>query len=380
MTTWPLDTREVYWAMERAVALVELLERAGTGGRPSPSPSRRPDAPAPAPATGGDADGADPQASPGGTTDVDVTVHCDDAPADREHDLATSRPPSGRPRPRRRRRRRRLRRQRADRDEHALVAHRHLVLVGQHGLGAGVGEAHVDLVLELGGDLGLDVGGDRRPRRRRSRRRRAARRGRPAAARSATTSRIVATYTWASRDISSCADPSQPADPRGPRTTANTAHDLTPARLVARSRLDLGPVARRGLERHGGAVRRAMICSTDPYGQPSGRSVGRAGRLVTVSRRSPHWISPSSSRAASMMPSSVCRRSTSRCRSALTDLQLVALLVEPGQLVVLAEPRAHGQAEQGGADGAGDDEADDAEQDRRACGWGRSAAPWRSAA
>ncbi len=50
---------------------------------------------------------ADPQASPDGTTDVDVDRPLRRAPADREHHAWTSRPPSGRPRRRPRRRRRR---------------------------------------------------------------------------------------------------------------------------------------------------------------------------------------------------------------------------------------------------------------------------------
>ena len=75
VTTWPLDTREVYWAMERAVALVELLERGRADGspvaEPQPAPLGGPTPAPPVPMVG-------PQASPGGTTDVDVTVHCDD--------------------------------------------------------------------------------------------------------------------------------------------------------------------------------------------------------------------------------------------------------------------------------------------------------------
>ena len=39
LSTWPLDTREVYWAIERAVALVEQLER--TLGRRAPAHARR---------------------------------------------------------------------------------------------------------------------------------------------------------------------------------------------------------------------------------------------------------------------------------------------------------------------------------------------------
>ena len=55
LSTWPLDTREVFWAIERSVALVEQLER--NGGPPTP------------------------QVSAAGTTDVDVTVHCDVPPS-----------------------------------------------------------------------------------------------------------------------------------------------------------------------------------------------------------------------------------------------------------------------------------------------------------
>ena len=62
LSTWPLDTREVYWAIERAVALIEQLERTSAGAR-QPTPA--------VPATG-------PQASPVGNTDDEVTVHCDE--------------------------------------------------------------------------------------------------------------------------------------------------------------------------------------------------------------------------------------------------------------------------------------------------------------
>ena len=45
VSTWPLDTREVYWALERSVALVELLERGRDDGslvvEPPPSPPSR---------------------------------------------------------------------------------------------------------------------------------------------------------------------------------------------------------------------------------------------------------------------------------------------------------------------------------------------------
>ena len=78
VTTWPLDTREVYWAMERAVALVELLERERREGSAVADPEP---APLGVPSTGTDGPTvtpAGPQASSGGTTDVDVTVHCDD--------------------------------------------------------------------------------------------------------------------------------------------------------------------------------------------------------------------------------------------------------------------------------------------------------------
>ena len=78
VTTWPLDTREVYWAMERAVALVELLERERLEGSAVADPEP---APLGTPSTGTDGPTvtpAGPQVSSGGTTDVDVTVHCDD--------------------------------------------------------------------------------------------------------------------------------------------------------------------------------------------------------------------------------------------------------------------------------------------------------------
>ena len=47
------------------------------------------------------------------------------------------------------------------------------------------------------------------------------------------------------------------------------------------------------------------------YGQPSGRALGRAGSGRNDDRRSPISTTPSSSRAASLAPSSVCSHSTS---------------------------------------------------------------------
>ncbi len=245
-----------------------------------------------------------------------------------------------------------------------------LVLVLQHGLGAGVGEADVDLVLQLRGHLGLDVGGDvllahadhvDDGSTSGSARRRLL--GDDVADRRdvdlGVAGQLLARRPVAARDPRGHEDDGQ----HGPRPHAGEASGQVSPRL-GRVR-DRVPRVDRSSRRHGGAVRRAMICSTGPYGHPSGRSVGSCGRLVTVSRRSPHWISPSSSRAASMMPASVCSRSTSRWRSELTDFSSSRCCVQPGQLVVLAEPRAHGQAEQGGADGPGDDQPGDAEEDRR---------------
>ena len=85
MSTWPLDTREVYWAMERAVALVELLERRRDDGSAVVTPDPEPPT---VPGAGPQASPGGPQASSGGTTDVDVTVHCDDA---RRPTVSTSR-------------------------------------------------------------------------------------------------------------------------------------------------------------------------------------------------------------------------------------------------------------------------------------------------
>jgi hypothetical protein len=64
LSTWPLDTREVYWALERSVALVEQLERTPAGDRQPMSAVSE---------TGR------PQASPVGNTDEEVTVHCDES-------------------------------------------------------------------------------------------------------------------------------------------------------------------------------------------------------------------------------------------------------------------------------------------------------------
>ncbi len=67
VSTWPVDEREVTWAMERAGELVELLgatesERRSTPGSAAPTDDRA---------------AASDQAS-GGSTDDDVTVHCDE--------------------------------------------------------------------------------------------------------------------------------------------------------------------------------------------------------------------------------------------------------------------------------------------------------------
>ena len=140
--------------MERAVALVEQLER---DRRPA---TGQPDA-APSPATAGD---LRPRRS--GSTDDDVTVHCDERRLDREHalrpvdvgavDLDVDRRPG--------------RRSGASAPTATSTPSSRtgrVVLVLEHDLGPRVGEAHVDVVVELADDLGLDVGGDVAPRRRR---------------------------------------------------------------------------------------------------------------------------------------------------------------------------------------------------------------------
>jgi hypothetical protein len=66
MSTWPLDSREVDWAMAHASALVERLASGATADPPAPEPEDEPTEP------------ADDQDSPDGTTDSDVTVHCDE--------------------------------------------------------------------------------------------------------------------------------------------------------------------------------------------------------------------------------------------------------------------------------------------------------------
>jgi len=70
MSTWPLDTREIEWAMVHASDLVNRLAD-GAGSVPSPiiGPELEPDEP-PAPETG--------QESTAVTTDSEVTVHCDE--------------------------------------------------------------------------------------------------------------------------------------------------------------------------------------------------------------------------------------------------------------------------------------------------------------
>ena len=177
LSTWPLDTREVYWAIERAVALVEQLERTAAG-EPAAAPAvRRPRR-------------LRPRRS--GSTDDDVTVHCDERERDRQHPL---RPVDVGPvdldgdvdRIA-------LRRQRSDGDQHAVVAHRaprprRCSTTSD----AGVGEPHVGLLVELADDLGLDDAAMLLLAHADDEDDAAARRGRPADGSSASTSRIAAT-------------------------------------------------------------------------------------------------------------------------------------------------------------------------------------------
>jgi MFS family permease len=72
MSTWPLDGREVDWAMDHARALIDRFMPDGDDGA-APDGVSAPDRPDLAPAT----DAVDQEPS-GGTTDSDVTVHCDD--------------------------------------------------------------------------------------------------------------------------------------------------------------------------------------------------------------------------------------------------------------------------------------------------------------
>ena len=62
LSTWPLDTRELDWAVELAQALVERLDAPDHGHGPVLGPARPPAA----------------QASPDGKSDEAVTVHCDE--------------------------------------------------------------------------------------------------------------------------------------------------------------------------------------------------------------------------------------------------------------------------------------------------------------
>jgi MFS family permease len=65
MSTWPLDTREVDWAMEHTSALVERLAEGVTAAPPVSPVDEEPAA-------------AVIDQDSGGTTDSDVTVHCDE--------------------------------------------------------------------------------------------------------------------------------------------------------------------------------------------------------------------------------------------------------------------------------------------------------------
>ena len=320
VSTWPLDTREVDWAMSGP----SPSSSGSTAPDRRPADRRRRRARPPTPRAGG------PQASPAGSTDDDVTVHCDERrpivsttlrPVDVgavDLDVDVDRVA--------------LRRQRADGDQHAVVAHRARRPRPRARLGAVVGEAALGVLVELADDLGLDVGAIVAPRPRRRRRRPAARRGRPAAARSAThvadrgdvdlgvARQLLARPIRRSPPTAAAERPRRP-----PRPTTSP-----PARLVGTVSQHLGRFAPAGVT--AAPVRRAMICSTGPYGHPSGRSVGRSGRSTTVCalvRRS--WISRAPRGPPRMIPASVCRRSTSRCRSALTDCSSLELRARAGR-------------------------------------------------
>ena len=94
------------------------------------------------------------------------------------------------------------------------------------------------------------------------------------------------------------------------------------------------------------AARTAMIWVIASYGQPVGSVAGASGVVSTEIRCLADATKPTSSRAASLMPSGVCRRLTSAASWALA-------LLEHGELVLLArrDRRAagtslHGQHEQ----------------------------------
>ncbi|MET0448656.1 MAG: hypothetical protein ABW004_09625, partial [Aeromicrobium sp.] len=85
VTTWPLDEREVVWAMDRASELVDRLgatdaERRGIRTTEiAPAPPAVPPTTEPGAVERADAspDAEEAQVS-GGSTEDDVTVHCDD--------------------------------------------------------------------------------------------------------------------------------------------------------------------------------------------------------------------------------------------------------------------------------------------------------------
>ena len=150
VSTWPLDTRELDWAM-RAAALAGFVEHGvRTARRRAPLRS--------AVELGGGAGPARPVGGAGGqpsgrrraaSTDDDVTVHCDEPRLDRQHAASTSRRRTGRPRRRRRPDRRRRPAPRRRRPARRRRAPARPPRPRASDLGPLVGEPHVDVVVEL---------------------------------------------------------------------------------------------------------------------------------------------------------------------------------------------------------------------------------------
>ncbi len=138
LSTWPLDTREVYWAIERAVALIEQLERTSAGDR-QPTPAA-------ASATGASGLAGGQHRRRGDRPLRRDELHREHAlrpvdvgPVDLDGDVD----------------RVALRCQRPDGDQQPVVTHRGIRLVLEDDLGPGVGELHVDVLVELADDLRL---------------------------------------------------------------------------------------------------------------------------------------------------------------------------------------------------------------------------------
>ena len=317
VSTWPIDTRELDWALIRVAGFVDEL-----------------------------AVRADAQASPAGSTDEDVTVHCDDVLIDGQQ------PP----------RRVVVGPVDLDLDGHRVVVGGtsptaistpssrtgQPVLLGEQDLVAVVGELQLGVVVELFDHLGLHVGVDLVVAHgHHEHERQGVGLGRR---------RLVDDDLADGRDVDAggrvtCRRRLGPphAAPTVTAARATTARVLTARTSTWTAR---SPAGRRARRRGAGAQ------VDDPLDGAVGPAVGQVGRQVgqVDDRLAPLAEVDQAELVARRLDDAVGRLQAVDLplQVGVDLLQLAELGLEPAHLVVLVEPRAHRQAEQGGADGAGD--------------------------